>query len=96
MTKNLTPPTPNLTLQKFQEDVDDIGAFLETIEMTACRRHWQEELCVAYIRSSLSGAGMVEISSQSAVNQVDYQMLKHYLLATYQISNETCHRRVFV
>ena len=90
-----TPPIPNLTLPKFKEGVNHMKAFLETFEMTERTAGWQEELWPAYLRSSLSGAGMVAVSSLSAIDHMDYQVLKDNLLATYKISNETYHRRIF-
>ena len=40
MTEHPTPRTHKLTLQKFQEGVDDMGVFLETFEMIARRAGW--------------------------------------------------------
>ena len=50
---------------------------------------------MASLQSSLLGAGMAAVLSLSAVDQVDYQVVKDNLLATYQISNEKYCRSVF-
>ena len=83
------PPPPRLTVQKFNENSDDIAAYLDTFEAiaTACQ-------CMAssnglYLQGSLSGAGLLAIYSLPTDQQDDYLAVKAILLATYQISAES-------
>ena len=85
MTKYPNPPTHKLTLQKFQEGMDDMESFLETFKIISQTAGWLKDLWPAYLSNSLSGASMVAALSLSALDQVDYQVVKDKL---YQISNE--------
>ena len=49
------PRGPNLSLQKFQEGTDDMGAFLDTFETTATAGRWPRDQWPLFLRGSLSG-----------------------------------------
>ena len=55
------PQPPRLSLQKFQEGTDDMGAFLETFEATPTAVEWQRAQWSLYLRSSLAGQGMTAV-----------------------------------
>ena len=48
-----------------------------------------------YLRSSLSGQGLVAVATLRAANQGDYEVMKRALLPTYHISSETYRKKVF-
>ena len=89
------PNIPKLTLQKFQEGVDDMSSFLKTFEVAARAGRWPEEQWSLYLRTSLSGAGMTAVSALSAEQQENYEEVKQTLLSTYQVSTEAYRRKVF-
>ena len=89
------PPVPRLHLQKFIEETDNMSAYLDTFEAIAYASEWLVELWSIHLRGSLSGAGLLAVSALSAVQQADYQIVKSTLLAVYQVSTETHHKKVF-
>ena len=89
------PATPRLSIQKFNEATDNIAAYLDTFKAVATASRWALAQWTLYLRGSLSGAGLMAISSLSAAQQDDYQTVKANLLAAYQVSAETRWRRVF-
>ena len=91
------PPlcTPRLTLHKFQEGVDEMGAFLDTFEATARVGGWPREQWTIFLRSSLSGAGLTAVASMAADQQADYNAVRAELLREYHITTETFSRRTF-
>ena len=86
---------PRLTIPKFQEGVDDMGAFLEMFEVTAQAGVWPAAQWAVYLRSSLSGAGLSAITMLDATDQANYEVVKKVLLATYQVISETHRKLVF-
>ena len=92
-TPTVIPPVtalpPRLTLQKFVEGVDDMGAHLDTFEVTARAGEWPSEQWCVYLKSSLSGQGLSAVASLPAADQADYSMVKQTLLSTYHISTDT-------
>ena len=72
----VTALPPRLTLQKFVEGVDDMGAYLDTFEVTARAGEWPREQWCVYLRSSLSGQGLSAVTSLPAADQADYSMVK--------------------
>ena len=89
------PPSniPKLTLQKFQEGVDDMSSLLKTFEVAARAGRWPEGQWSLYLRTSLSGAGMTAVSALSG--EQNYEEVKQTLPSTYQVSTETYRRKVF-
>ena len=87
------PQPPRLSLQKFQEGIDDIGAFLETFEATATAAEWPRAQWSLYLRSSLAGQGMTAVSMLGAEDQGQYEVVKQTLLFTYHISAETYRKK---
>ena len=93
-----TPPVaalPRLSVQKFNEETDDMAAYLDTFEAVATASEWPEAQWSIHLRGSLSGAGLLAISTLNAVQQADFQIVKKTLLSVYQISTETRRRKVF-
>ena len=96
MTEHLQrAPPPRLTLQKFSEASDDMGAYLDTFEVIARTSDWPRTQWPIYLRGSLSGAGLLAVTALPASQQTDYAMVKRVQLATYRISTETHQRKVF-
>ena len=98
--QNARPPPPvaappRLSVQKFNEETDDIVAYLDTFEAVATASEWPEAQWSIHLRGSLSGAGLLAISTLNAVQQADFQIVKKTLLSVYQISTETRRRKVF-
>ena len=91
----VTALPPRLTLQKFVEGVDDMGAYLDTFEVTAHAGEWPREQWSVYLRSSLSGQGLSAVASLPAADQADYSMVKQTLLSTYHISTDTYRKKAF-
>ena len=73
------PPVPRLHLQKFIEETDNMSVYLDMFEAIAYASEWPVELWSIHLRGSLSGAGLLAVSALSAVQQVDYQMVKSTL-----------------
>ena len=78
------PRGPNLSLQKFQEGTDDMGAFLDTFEATAMAGRWPMDQWL-FLRGSLSGAGLAAVATMTAARQADYSAVKDELLREYHI-----------
>ena len=89
------PPAPRLTLQKFNEGVDDMGAYLEMFEATARAAHWPNDQWAMFLRSALSGAGLTAVAAMPADQQLDYPAVKEVLRRQYHITVETFRRRTF-
>ena len=98
-TPTVIPPVtalpPRLTLQMFVEGVDDMGAYLDTFEVTAHAGEWPKEQWCVYLRSSLSGQGLSAVASLPAADQADYSMVKQTLLSTYHILTDTYKKKAF-
>ena len=90
-----TPTTPRLHIQKFCEESDDMAAYLNIFEATAMVSEWPIDLWSIHLRGSLSGAGLMAVSTLSAVQQTDFQIVKQTVLSVYQISTETRRKKVF-
>ena len=86
---------PNLLLQKFQEDTDYMGAFLDTFEATATAGRWPRYQWPLFLRGSLSGAGHTAVATMTAARQADYNAVKDELLREYHISTETFRKQIF-
>ena len=78
-----------LTVQKFDENSEDIVAYLDTIEAVATASAWLPAQWTLYLRGSLLEAGLMAISFLPANQQDNYRTVKVTLLATYQISVES-------
>ena len=89
-----TSSMPKLSLSKFIEGTDDMGAYLETFEATAHAGKWSRNQWAIILRSSLSGAGLTVVASMPADQQQDYATVKSELLREYIISSETYRCRV--
>ena len=86
---------PKLSPPKFVEGVDDMGAFLEMFEATAYAAGWAHNHWPIYLQNTLSGQGLLAISSLSAIEQNDYITIKATLLATCHVSEETYRKKMF-
>ena len=71
------------------------GAFLQMFEATATAGEWPPAQWCVYLRSALSGQGLVTVASLAASEQIDYEVVKRTLLRTYHISSETYRKRIF-
>ena len=91
----VTALPPRLTLQKFVDGVHDMGAYLDTFEVTARVGKWPREQWCVYLRNSLLGQGLSAVASLPAADQGDYSMVKPTLLSTYHISMDTYRKKVF-
>ena len=89
------PPAPRLTLQKFNEGVDDMGAYLEMFEATVRAAHWPNDQWAMFLRSALSGAGLTAVAAMLADQQLDYPAVKEVLRRQYHITVETFRHRTF-
>ena len=72
-----------------------MGAFLDEFEATANAAGWVHNHWPIYLRNTLSGQGLLAISSLSAIEQNNYVTVKATLLATYHVSQETYRKKVF-
>ena len=81
--------TPRLTVQKFNEASDDIAAYLDTLKAIATASDWPPAQWPLFLRGSLSGAGLIAISSLPADQQDSYRTIRTTLLSTYQVSAES-------
>ena len=91
-----TPPraaSPKLTTPKFIESMDNMGAILEVFEATAQAAGWPNNHWVFYLRNSISGQGLLVVSSLSSLVQNDYPILKTMLLLTYHVSEKNTGRK---
>ena len=98
--QNARPPPPvaappRLSVQNFNGEMDDMAAYLDTFEAVATASEWPKIQWSIHLRGSLSGAGLLAISTLNAVQQADFQIVKKTLLSVYQISAETPRRKVF-
>ena len=84
---------PKLTLQKFQEGVDDMSSFLKIFEVAVRAGRWLDGQWSVYLRTSLSGARMTAVSAISVEQQNNYEEVKQTLLSIYQMSTETYRRK---
>ena len=73
-----------------------MGAFLELLEATANAASWAHNHWLINLQNTLSGQGLLAISSLSAIEQNDYITIKATLLATYHGSKETYERKCSV
>ena len=85
----LQPSKPRLSLQKFVEGEDDMEAYLQMFEATATAGSCPPAQQCVYLRSALSGQGLVAMASLVASEQIDCEVVKRTLLRTYHISSET-------
>ena len=74
---------PRLSVQNFNEEMDDMAAYLDTFEAVATASEWPKIQWSIHLRGSLSGAGLLAISTRNAVQQADFQIVKKTLLSVY-------------
>ena len=72
-----------------------MGAFLEVFEAMAQAARWPNGHWVIHLRNSISGQGLLAVSSLSALEKIDYPTVKAMLLSTYHISEQTYREKVF-
>ena len=60
---------PQLSVQKFNEETEDMAAYLDTFEAVATASEWPRTQRSIHLRGSLSGAGLLVISTLNAVQQ---------------------------
>ena len=56
---------------------------------------WPAAQWPVYLRSTLSGAGLLAIAMLDATEQANYEVVKKVLVATYQVTSETYRKLVF-
>ncbi len=56
-------PAPRLTLQKFNEGVDNMGAYLEMFEAAVRAAHWPNDQWAMFLQSALSGGGLTAVAA---------------------------------
>ena len=83
------PPAPRHTLQKSNEGVDDMGAYLDMFEATARAAHWPNDQWAMFLQSALSGASLTAVATMPADQQLDYPAVKEVLQRQYHITVET-------
>ena len=81
--KGLRPKLP-----KFDEDKDDMDAFLERFERFAVNQSWPEEQWAVSLSPLLTGKGLQVYSSIPATEANDFKGLKTALLKRYQLTED--------
>ena len=61
-----TSSMPKLSVSKFIEGTDDMGAYLEAFEATAPAGKWPRNQWATILRSSLSGTGLTAVAAMPA------------------------------
>jgi len=79
-------PVPKLP--KFDEEKDDMDAFLERFERFAQCQDWPEESWSINLSPLLTGKGLQVYSSMPAREAMEYRSLKAALLKCYQLNEE--------
>ena len=72
-----------------------MGTYLQMFEATATSEEWPPAQRCVYLRSALSGQGLVAVASLAASEQIDYEVVKTTLLRIHHISSETYRKRIF-
>ena len=81
--KGLRPKLP-----KFDENKDDMDAFLERFERFAVSQSWPEEQWAVSLSPLLTGKGLQVYSSMPATEANDFKGLKTALLKRYQLTED--------
>ena len=77
-----------LKLPKFDEEKDDMDAFLERFERFAGSQGWPEEIWAVSLSPLLTGKGLQVYSSRPSDQANDYEELKKAILKRYQLTEE--------
>ena len=96
--QNAWPPPliaapPGLSVQKFNEETDDMAAYLDTFEAVATASEWPRAQWSIHLRGSLSGARLLAISTLNVVQQANFQILKNTLLASLSDLNRDSQKK---
>ena len=75
-------------LPRFDEESDDIDAFLERFERFARSQRWAEDSWAVSLSPLLSGKGLDVYTSMPAEQANDYNELKRAVLRRYQLTEE--------
>jgi hypothetical protein len=92
-TRQEQPPIHRPKLPKFEEDKDDLDAYLERFERFAKVQKWKKEEWAVCLSPLLTGKGL-QVFTGMPVNDVnDYDKLKRALLKRYQLTEEGFRKR---
>ena len=75
-------------LPKFDEEKDDMDAFLEKFEWFACSQGWPEEIWAVSLSPLLTGKDLQVYSSMPSDQANDYEELKKAILKRYQLTEK--------
>ena len=75
-------------IPKFEEEKDDMDAYIERFERFAKSQKWQEETWAISLSSLLTGKGLVVYTSMPMDQALDYKALKTALLKRYNLTEE--------
>ena len=75
-------------LPKFDEEKDDMDAFLERFERFASNQGWPEGIWAVSLSPLLTGKGLQVYSSMPSDQASDYEKLKKAILKRYQLTEE--------
>ena len=79
---------PRPKLPKFDEKVDDIGAYLERFERFARSQRWHDDTWVVTLSPLLSGKALDVYSSLPLAEADNFEELKKAILKRYQLTAE--------
>jgi hypothetical protein len=80
-------------LPKFDEDKDDLDAYLERFERFAQVQQWKKEEWAVCLSPLLTGKGLQVFTGMPANDVNDYEKLKQALLRRYQLTEEGFRKR---
>ena len=86
---------PKVKLHKFNEDHDDIEAFLDNFEENARNEKWPQEFWSGQLRNVLTGAAQRAVSEMNGEDRADYDKTKEIVLEAYKIGPTEYRRRYF-
>ena len=75
-------------LPKFDEEKDDMGAFLKRFDRFAGSQGWPEETWAVSLSPLLTGKGLQVYSSIPSDQANDYEEMKKAILKKYQLTEE--------
>ena len=75
-------------LPKFDEEKDDLDAFLERVEWFAGSQGWPEDIWAVSLSPLLTGKGLQVYSSMPSDQANDYEELKKAILKRYKLTEE--------
>ena len=94
-TKDPDVRLPKVKLHKFDEDHDDVEAFLDNFEENAQNEKWPRELWSGQLRNILTGTAQRAVSEMNTEDRADYDKTKEIVLEAYKIGPTEYRRRYF-